>query len=47
MDVNSKNYSIILRIYEYCTEIDETISYFGEDYETFIRNKIYRNATTM
>ncbi len=42
-----KDLSILAHILEYCAEIEETVSRFGDDYACFSSDKIYRNAVTM
>jgi uncharacterized protein with HEPN domain len=42
-----KNASIVSHILEYCIEIEQTVARFGNDFETFRHDKIYRNAATM
>lgn len=34
-------------IVEYCIEIEQTVMRFGNDFEAFQKDKIYRNAATM
>ncbi|NLT47470.1 MAG: DUF86 domain-containing protein [Clostridiales bacterium] len=47
MKKGTKDLSIISHILEYCAEIEETVSRFGDDYDCFSSDKIYRNAVTM
>lgn len=36
--------NILIHIVEYCTQIEETVDHFGNDYSIFASNNIYRNA---
>ena len=47
MHISDRDRSIIRRILEYCGEIDETVLRFGDSYEVFADDKIFRNAVTM
>lgn len=47
MNNNKKDMNIISHILEYCIEIEETVDYFGDSFERFNTDKIYRNAATM
>lgn len=47
MDKAKKDLSIIEHILAYCTEIEQTVARFGDTFESFEKDKIYRNATTM
>lgn len=47
MDKAKKDLSIIEHILAYCTEIEQTVTRFGDTFESFETDKIYRNATTM
>lgn len=47
MNRKSKDFSIISRILEYCIEIEDAVDFFGNTFESFSTDKIYRNATTM
>jgi len=46
-DKAKRDLGIISRILLYCTEIDQTVARFGNSYENFNSDKIYRNAATM
>ena len=43
----NRDLSIISHILEYCVEIEETVARFGNTFENFSTDKIYRNAATM
>lgn len=47
MDKAKKDLSIIEHILAYCTEIEQTVTRFGDTFESFEMDKIYRNAATM
>lgn len=47
MDKVNKNMSIIKHILDYCIEIEQTVARFGNAFENFSADKIYRNAVTM
>lgn len=47
MLISERDRSIICHVVEYCVEIDETVLRFGDSYEAFAGDKIYRNAVTM
>lgn len=47
MDKDKKDSRIIEHIIAYCIEINQTIDRFGESYQNFISDKIYRNASIM
>jgi len=47
MNNNARNIDILEHIVKYCDEIFETIKYFGNSFETFKSNSIYRNAISM
>ena len=47
MDKAKKDLSIIEHIFAYCTEIEQTVTRFGDTFESFETDKIYRNAATM
>lgn len=34
-------------VISYCNEIEETIGQFGEDYEVFKKDSVYRNAVAL
>jgi uncharacterized protein with HEPN domain len=44
---SNKDLRIISYILEYCTEIEETVNRFGDDYACFRSDKIYQNAIAM
>ena len=39
--------NVLERIVSYCEQIEETVERFGNDYETFASDRIYRNAAAM
>ena len=41
---SKRDLEIIRHIHRYCSEIEETIAYFGNDRNVFFANAIYRNA---
>ncbi len=47
MDKAKKDLSIIEHILVYCAEIEQTVARFGDNFESFETDKIYRNAATM
>ena len=47
MDNKEKDIDILEHIIKYCNEILDTQSYFGNSYEIFKVNPIYRNAVAM
>lgn len=42
-----RNISILEHIVNYCDQIEETVRRFGESYDAFSRDTIYRNAAAM
>ncbi|WP_347491271.1 HepT-like ribonuclease domain-containing protein [Desulfoscipio sp. XC116] len=44
---NSRNADVLRHIISYCNDIVETIERFGEDYEVFAKDSVYRNATAL
>jgi len=47
MDKAKRDLSIISHILAYCIEIEQTAAHFGNTFESFDSDKIYRNAATM
>lgn len=47
MNSNEKNIDILEHMIKYCDEIFETQSYFGDSFEVFKTNFIYRNSVAM
>ena len=47
MNKKDKDFNIISHIMEYCIEIEDTVNFFGDAFERFSSDKIYRNAATM
>lgn len=44
---DNRNIDILKRIISYCNEISETIQRFGEDYDVFARDFVYKNASAL
>lgn len=44
MKLSTKDRNVLLHMKNYCLEIEQTISFFGDSYELFIENQIYCNA---
>lgn len=42
-----RNISILEHIVKYCDQIDETVRRFGDSYDHFSKDEIYRNAVAM
>jgi uncharacterized protein with HEPN domain len=47
MNLSNKDIDIVEHILEYCNEINETKSRFGETFEDFNKDFVYRNASAM
>lgn len=47
MNSNERNMDILEHIIKYCDEIFETQAYFGNSFELFKANNIYRNAVAL
>ena len=47
MRLDEKDTDRLLKILDYCDEVEATIAYFGDDYETFSMNTFYQNASEM
>lgn len=47
MSNKTRNIDILKKIIGYCNEIAETEAYFGNSFEVFKANSIYRNAVAM
>lgn len=47
MNSDKKNKDVLEHIVKYCNEIIETQAYFGNSFEVFKANSIYRNAVAM
>ena len=47
MNKDDRDKDILNHIVKYCNEIVEAQTYFGNSYEVFLSNTIYRNATAM
>jgi uncharacterized protein with HEPN domain len=47
MNSKERNIDILEHIIKYCDEVFETQAYFGNSYEVFKANSIYRNAVAM
>lgn len=44
---NSRNADVLRRMISYCDEISKTIQRFGNDFETFAKDSVYKNATAL
>ena len=42
-----RDISILEHIVSYCEQIEQTVARFGNDYETFVNDAIYRNAAAL
>ena len=42
-----RNISVLEHIVSYCQQIQETVDRFGDDYQTFSTDPIYRNAAAL
>mgnify|MGYP000848856947 CR=1 FL=1 len=47
MNKGSKDKALIQHILDYCDEVEQTVSRFGNAFDSFNSDKIYRNAITM
>ena len=47
MNISNRDITILDKITGFCEEINKTIEYFGNDYEMFQKNSIYKNAISM
>ncbi len=47
MTVSERDRSILTHIISYCCDIAETVQRFGNSFESFSRDKAYRNACAM
>lgn len=47
MPVSERDRSILEYIISYCRDIEDTVERFGNSFETFSSDKIYRNACAM
>ena len=47
MERSKRDVSVIKHILAYCDEIEQTVTRFGNSYDSFVSDKIYRNAATM
>ena len=47
MNSNERNIDVLEHIIKYCDDIFETQAYFGNSFEVFRANSIYRNAVAM
>ena len=43
----NRDLSIIKHIQEYCDRIHEAVAFFGDNYEVFERNNIYKDAVAL
>lgn len=44
---SNRNADVLRHIILYCNEIEETMGRFGEDYEVFKKDSVYRNAVAL
>jgi uncharacterized protein with HEPN domain len=42
-----RNADVLRHIISYCNDIQEAVQRFGEDYEVFKRDSVYKNATAL
>ena len=47
MPTSERDRSILTHIISYCCDIEDTVRRFGNSFETFSSDKIYRNACAM
>ncbi len=47
MNASDRDHSIIKHIREYCIQIDMTVDRFGNDFDIFDNDPIYRNAVSL
>lgn len=47
MPVSERDRSVLEHIVSYCRDIEETVLRFGNSYEAFSSDKVYRNACAM
>ena len=47
MSAGERDNNILKHIIEYCDQIESTITRFGDDFETFDQDVIYRNAVSL
>ena len=47
MQVNDRDLSIIEKLYKYCCEIDDAHKIFGNSYEAFKNETVYKNAVSL
>ena len=45
--MKSKDYFVLKKIIEYCNQVDEAVNMFGNDFDSFAKNSVYRNACCM
>lgn len=45
--MSKSNKALLQHIVDYCTQIEEAHRQFGNSYELFCNNSVYRNATAM
>ena len=45
--MKSKDYFVIKKILEYCNQVNEAVNMFGNDFNSFAKNSVYRNACCM
>lgn len=47
MKLNDRDTSILTHMISYCNQVEDTIARFGNLYETFSNDSIYRNAAAL
>ncbi|MEL1133789.1 hypothetical protein AAC978_01275 [Desulfitobacterium sp. THU1] len=47
MSNKERNIDILERISKFCSEVENTQSYFGNSFEVFSKNSIYQNAIAL
>ena len=47
MSVSSRDLSILKHINEYCVQIEEAVSRFGQDQALFLQDDVYHNAVAL
>lgn len=46
-EISARDLSIVRHMLKYCREIDEAVSFFGDDERRFMNNAVFRNAVSM
>ena len=47
MNASDRDISVLKHIIEYCDQIEQTVQRFGDDFELFDQDVIYRNAVSL